>query len=170
MARLDAWCRARRFYGWDLYDGLHNGFFDKMKIGYPRLHVYIVQFMKHSPINLRPILGIKRGLDNKGSGLFLWAYSTLYKLYGKPEYKEAAKYLCQKLLSNSLKSKFGDYCWNSHYYRCVTFDGEFATDIPDTIGSSAVTYGLAKYYSVFKDEKIKRIFKKLLCIRKKAPH
>ena len=62
--------------GYDIYDGLNCSYLNNIKNTHLRL--IILQGNKYCPINLRPFLGIEKGVDTKGMALFTQAYARLY--------------------------------------------------------------------------------------------
>lgn len=158
LKALERWVKSKNYIGWDPYDGLNNPKLANLKFGYPYLHIFLIQFNKHFPFNIRNILQIREGLDNKGLALFLQAYSMLYSLTGKKEYKKVATTIYEYLLDNSLIDKYGYHCWASHYYPYVTIGETLSPMIPDIIGTSNVIKGLSMYYLfISKKNKIKKV-------------
>ena len=72
---LHKYCELYKYKGYSLYDS-HNSPIPFVKLG-KNLSFLINQINKRSPINFRPLLGIKKGINPKGYGLFLHAYSLL---------------------------------------------------------------------------------------------
>lgn len=69
------YCCTREYQGYSLYDS-HNGRIPFAAFG-PTVSFYANQIVKRSPLNLRPVLGVKKGINPKGMGLFLFALSEL---------------------------------------------------------------------------------------------
>ncbi|MEI6084589.1 MAG: hypothetical protein WCS70_09840 [Verrucomicrobiota bacterium] len=64
--KLDAYCRARDWRGFDPYDGLNAPLVPPGKLG----RQVWTQFHRRSPVNLRPLCGIVPTLNSKGLALF----------------------------------------------------------------------------------------------------
>lgn len=77
LDRLADFIEGSQYQGYDPYDGLNSPLlaFIGRAGKYPRIAA--IQFMKRCPINLRPLLGIRKGYNPKGLGLFLWGYAKL---------------------------------------------------------------------------------------------
>ena len=72
LKKLDAYCAAQAFKGWDLFDGLNSKWFRKSPLNGSRFcRLAWIQLFKRSPINLRPIAGVPKGYNAKGLGLFV---------------------------------------------------------------------------------------------------
>ena len=102
------------FSGYSLYDS-HNSFIPFNKFG-KTFSFYINQINKRSPLNLRPLLGIKKGYNPKGIGLFLYIYSNIeeYNILNKNEQKRLCEYFFNWLCENSSPG-FKNKCWGYNY-------------------------------------------------------
>jgi hypothetical protein len=71
LLRLDRYCKAFNYKGWDLFDGLNSTFFKESPLYSSRfLRLVWIQFFKRFPLNLRKIAFVKKGLNPKGLALF----------------------------------------------------------------------------------------------------
>ncbi len=77
LARLMKYIESCHYRGYDPYDGLNSPVLRTFGLlgKYPRIAA--IQGMKRSPINFRRVLGVKKGYNPKGLGLFLWGYAKL---------------------------------------------------------------------------------------------
>ncbi|USH00451.1 hypothetical protein K1720_03025 [Thermococcus argininiproducens] len=157
LKKLHLWIKQNGLESWDPYDGINNPKISSLRPLYPYLHIALIQLHKHSPINLRPLLNIKKGIDTKGIALLLQAYSLLYLTTRSKEYRDTAHNLFKLLLENSLFNKYGYHCWASHYYPYVTIGSELSPSIPDIIGTVNAIKGLVMYYRINPMSKIKEI-------------
>jgi hypothetical protein len=80
LERLRRYVELADFKGYDPYDALKSPFLRRLTAGrkYPRIAV--IQALKRLPINLRPLLGVPKGHNPKGLGLFLGGYARLHHL------------------------------------------------------------------------------------------
>src|SRR6185436_7402589 len=75
---LAAHCRSAGWAGWDPYDGLNSRLFQALPFFQNKLcRLAFIQFMKRSPVNLRPWLGVNPGRNPKGVALFASALVQL---------------------------------------------------------------------------------------------
>ncbi|MGQ9638692.1 MAG: delta-aminolevulinic acid dehydratase [Thermodesulfobacteriota bacterium] len=78
------------------------------------LRIAFIQFMKRFPINLRPLLGIRKEHNPKGIGLFLWSYAKLYKATRNLELLQKIDFFLDLL--ESLKSQgYSGNCWGYNF-------------------------------------------------------
>jgi len=100
----------RDYAGYDPYDALNSPLLKALSCKNKWLRIAFTQTLKRLPINLRPVLGVRKGYNPKGIGLFLWGYAKLYKIEQKSEYLEKIEYLLSLL--DKLKSKgYSGNCW-----------------------------------------------------------
>ena len=91
LDKLIQYCESENFMGYDPYDTL-NSFINFRLLGNWG-HLLAIQIQKRNPINLRPLIGIKKECNPKGMGLFLKAYCILYHKTGDVKYLEKAHFL-----------------------------------------------------------------------------
>jgi len=90
------------FTGYDPYDALNSSLLKFLSFNRKWLRIAFIQLLKKSPINFRPVLGIRKGLNPKGLGLFLWGYAKLFALDKNPGYRAKIEMLLDLL--DGLKS------------------------------------------------------------------
>ncbi len=99
---LRCYVEAADYAGYDPYDALNSPMIRLLSGGSKLLRIGFTQVVRRSSVNLRPLLGVKKGQNPKGIGLFLWGYAKLYKAGRSEEYLERIHYLLDRL--DSLKS------------------------------------------------------------------
>ncbi|MDI6401478.1 hypothetical protein QLX67_05680 [Balneolaceae bacterium ANBcel3] len=131
-----------KYKGYDPYDILnaHINFLLFGKWGPP----VATQIQKRLPINLRPLLGIKKERNPKGMGLFLKAYCNLYKATEKKEYLDQAHWLFKWLMDNNSKGYSG-LSWGYNFPWATPKEFKEAY-LPSVVVTSAVIDGIYEYY------------------------
>jgi hypothetical protein len=151
--RLSAYCSEQEFKGYDPYDGLTSPFFRSLpginKNRFARL-VWIQGFKK-SPVNFRPLFGIRKEYNPKALGLFLSSYVALYKSESRKEYLEKINFFAEKILELATPGYSGQ-CWG------YNFDWESRAFFlpkytPTIVVSSFVANALLDAYEVIPDER-----------------
>ncbi len=71
LEALHAWVKARDYAGIDPYDALNSPFANALSLGTRFGRIALTQLLRRSPINLRPLLRVKPGVNPKGAALFL---------------------------------------------------------------------------------------------------
>ena len=110
--QLENYIIKENYRGYDPYDTLNSWIpFKKLGKWSP---ILTTQLQKLNPINIRPLIGIKKEYNPKAMGLFLQAYSILYKKTGNEEYLERAKYLFNWLVNN-YSQDYSGICWGYNF-------------------------------------------------------
>jgi rhamnogalacturonyl hydrolase YesR len=116
LNKLIAYCEKEGFKGYDPYDGLNSRLFQVIPlITKSRIaRLAWIQLFKRSPLNLRPIVGIKKNFNPKGLGLFLSGYCDLYKMTNEAQYSDRIHFFTEKLISLISKNWSGA-CWGYNF-------------------------------------------------------
>ncbi|MGB5982585.1 MAG: delta-aminolevulinic acid dehydratase [Nonlabens sp.] len=148
---LKTYCEQEDFKGWDPFDGLNSWMIQKTPLGRSRFfRLAWIQFFKRSPINFRPLVGIKKGYNPKGLGLFIIGYCNLYKVDPKNEYKELIVKLSDQVIKLRTKGYSGA-CWgyNFDWQARAFFQPKYA---PTVVATSFITEALLEAYRVTKNK------------------
>jgi len=86
MRVLD-WSREQTYSGYSKHDALNSKFLHMCSLNIPFLRLVITQVVMRSPINIRPWLGVPKGRNPKGIGLFAHAYFDLAESTNLPDEK-----------------------------------------------------------------------------------
>ena len=149
LQKLKIYIEKEGFKGYDPYDTL-NSFLPFEKLGkWPP--VLAIQFQKRNPLNIRPLLGIKKDYNPKAMGLLLHAYSQLYQVEQNTVHLENAKFLFDWLCDNSSPGYSG-LCWG------YNFDWASPAKLlkaytPSIVVSGFIAKGIHNYYLQTGDKK-----------------
>ncbi|MBL6729988.1 MAG: terpene cyclase/mutase family protein [Bacteroidia bacterium] len=154
IKRLIQFCAEERYIGYSLYDS-HSSPIPFKKFG--RIPSFLInQVVKRSPINFRPLIGVKKDINPKGYGLFLHSYSLLsnHNILDHKEVEEKAHFFFDWLKNNPSKGYSGN-CWGYNYY----WPKKDGSDVPAYTPSVVVTGFIARaflaYYESFKNYEVK---------------
>ncbi len=153
--KLEAYISEEKYQGYDPYDTLNSWvpFHWLGKWG----PVLATQVQKRNPINIRPLLGIKKEINPKAFGLFLHAYSILYKEFGKKEDLEKADYFYTWLKENASKGYQGT-CWG-YNFSWASPQKQIPPFFPSSVVTGTVAKGLYEYYLVTKKDEVIELLK-----------
>lgn len=144
---LERYISDEKYQGYDPYDTLNSW------IPFQRIHkslpAYAIQAGKYNPINIRPFLGVKKGINPKGMGLLLKSYCMLYGLGGNNEYLENARLIFNWLKKNSSQSSSG-VCWGYNFDWATPGD-YLPAFTPSVVVTSFVIDGIWEYYHLTND-------------------
>lgn len=157
ISRLERWIDGR-YEGWDPYDGLNNSKVQNMRLGRPYVQMGLVQLHRLSPINLRALFGVEKGVDTKGLAVFVQAYLELHSATNEERYLCQATELSGAIIGSSLKGSVGDHAWASHYFPFIGADtGALSPSVPDIIGTGNVLKALSSLQMIVKEERLDEV-------------
>jgi hypothetical protein len=102
------------FQGYDPFDALNSPLLKALGGRNKYLKIAFIQALKRCPVNFRPLLGIKKGHNPKGLGLFLWGYARFYKASQDPMVLEKIKALLG-LLERMKSPGYSGNCWGYNF-------------------------------------------------------
>ncbi|MCW7755063.1 hypothetical protein OOT00_13825 [Desulfobotulus sp. H1] len=160
VTELSDYCRSYSYAGHDPYDALNSPLIQRLTFKNKYLRIIATQLVRRSPINIRPLLGIQKGENPKGIGLFLWGYTKLHRMDPKKEYKEEMGYLFSRL--EALESQgYSGSCWGYNFdWQSRTFFRPKGT--PTIVNTSFIGHALLDAYETFGE---KTYLEKALSIR-----
>lgn len=131
------------FAGYDPYDALSSPFVRASSLGLKYGRIAWTQLLRRSPINLRPFIGVPKGHNPKGLGLFLGGFTKLQAI-NNVDYSQEIERLMNLLEINRSKSYSG-YCWGYHFdwQSRAFFIPKFT---PTIVNSSFVGHALLDLY------------------------
>lgn len=143
---LKAYVEAVDYAGYDPYDALNIPLIRFISSKSKYLRIAFTQFLRRCPVNLRPLLGVKKGHNPKGIGLFLWGYSKLYALTKEPRYLERIDYILNIL--EQLQSRgYSGNAWGYNFdWQSRTFMRPAGT--PTIVNTSFIGHALLDCYEM----------------------
>jgi rhamnogalacturonyl hydrolase YesR len=116
LDNLISYCEKEQYKGYDPYDGLNSRLFQSLpllpKKRFPRLAW--IQLFKKLPVNLRPLVGVKKDFNPKGLALFLSGYVNLAKLDGLDKHLGHINFFAAKLIESKSAGYSGN-CWGYNF-------------------------------------------------------
>ena len=148
--RLENHIRKEEYKGYDPYDTL-NSWIPFQIIG-KWGPILATQFQKRNPINIRPILGIRKDYNPKAMGLFLHAYSILYQNTQKKAYLQQAHFFYNWLINN-YSTGYSGTCWgyNFPWATPVKYVKRFT---PSSVVTGTIIKGVYEYYKITKSQSV----------------
>jgi hypothetical protein len=113
LKNVQQWVEDHRYEAYEPFDGLSSPLGRLTRVS-RYADVILQQIGRQSPINLRPLLGIKPLPSTKGRGYMAAGYLSLYRLTGEPEYRRKA-IQCLEWLMEHKSPKFQEYSWANHF-------------------------------------------------------
>ena len=113
MRKVEKWVEDHDYQAYEPFDGLSSPL-RRLTQGSVFLDRLLMQAVRQSPINLRPLVGIKPLPSTKGRGYMAAGYLTMHRLTGAPEYKNRAL-RCLDWLREHRSPQFQEYSWANHF-------------------------------------------------------
>lgn len=151
LDKLEAYLDTTDLKGYDPYDALNSKFLSRLSFNKRILRLIYTQVLKRLPINLRPLLGIKKDYNPKGLGLFLTAYLKLYSLHRTEKYLERINYIISILEKVKCKGYHG-YCWGYNF----DWQGEidiFSMGTPTIVNTTFIAHAFLDAYELFGEKR-----------------
>lgn len=139
------------YTGYDPYDSLNSPFIRLISSKSKYLRIVFTQFLRRCPVNLRPLLGVKKGHNPKGIGLFLWGYAKLYALAKEPQYLGRIDYILN-ILEQLQSGGYSGNCWGYNFdWQSRTFMRPMGT--PTIVNTSFIGHALLDCYELIGRQK-----------------
>ena len=142
---LEQWGWARSWAGPDPYDGLNATRVPSAVRKSPLGRRIVIQTVKRSPLDVRPLLGVPPGLSAASLGLLLSAYARNGFL--EPDEARAKLNRCVELLSELRCSQYPEPSW-SYHFDVQTRVFFYSKTTPNTIATAFVGLGLLDAYEL----------------------
>lgn len=108
-AAVQGWVEAHQYRGYEPFDGLSSPL-RPLTFGNLLLERILQQAVRQSPLNLRPVLGIRPLESTKGRGMMAWGYLLLHRATGRSDHWSKAVD-CLGWLDRNKSPKFGKHSW-----------------------------------------------------------
>jgi rhamnogalacturonyl hydrolase YesR len=147
LLKLERWVESHNYKAYEPADALSSNV-RPLLFGNLFLERVLIQIVKQSPVNLRPILGIKPHETTIGRGYMAWGYLIMFRLTGKEAYKKKAVALLEWLLENK-SPKFTDYSWGNHY-DFASRSGKYSKQEPIIVWTALIGLAFLEAYELLK--------------------
>lgn len=148
-AAVAGWVEAHDYRGYDPGDGL-NSFIRPLAFGNRLAERVILQLVWKSPINLRPLLGIKPMESTKGRGYMAWGYLMRHRRSRDSADLAKARSCLAWLKANPASGHIG-YSWGNHF-DFVTRSGRNPAGSPIIVWSSLIGQSFLEAFDQTGDE------------------
>jgi hypothetical protein len=115
-ASLDAvqrWVEEHHYQGYEPFDGL-SSWFRPLTFGNLFATRLLLQLIRQSPVNLRPLMGVKPKESTKGRGYMAAGYLFRYRASGDAALLQKAE-TCLDWLDHHKAPKFAKHSWSNHF-------------------------------------------------------
>jgi hypothetical protein len=146
--RLDHWITTNDWKDYDPFDGLSAPAAGLLTRNNHYLRIGLQQTVRRFPINLRPVLGIKKVRGSKGMGFCALGYLRLYQLTASESYRCKARFCLDWLASNHNRGYSG-YSWGNHF-SYESRAGTIPEGMPTIVWTSLIADVFLEAYEILK--------------------
>jgi rhamnogalacturonyl hydrolase YesR len=150
LTKVQDWVERHDYKGYEPFDGL-SSWFRPLTFGLLLPERILMQTVRQSPVNLRPIMGIKPKESTKGRGYMAWGYLYLHKTTGNKEYLQKAE-ACLDWLDHHKAPKYQKHSWSNHF-DFVGRGGGYSKDIPIIVWTSLIGQAYLEAYEQTRNER-----------------
>lgn len=154
ITKLEKWVEDHHYKGYEPFDGLAS-FFRPLTFGNLLLDRLLLQLIRQSPVNLRPLMGVKPLESTKGRGYMAAGYLIMLKTTQDKKYLEKAINCLEWLIKNK-SPKFDTYSWANHF-DFASRGGRYLKHESIIVWTSLIGQAFLDAYETLKDEKYLKI-------------
>jgi glycosyltransferase involved in cell wall biosynthesis len=143
LKRLEQWVEDHDYKGYDPADGL-SSILRPLTFYNVFLERVLMQVVWRSPVNLRPILGIKPLESAIGRGYMARGYLSMLKLTRNEEYSQKARG-CLDWLIDQRSPGYEEFCWGK-YFDFASRGGRYPKFEPITVWTSLIGMAFLEGY------------------------
>jgi len=145
LAKVQRWVEDHGYKGYEPFDGL-SSWARRLAFGTIMGDRLLLQLIRQSPINLRPLLGVTPKDSTKGRGYMAWGYLILYRTTGRPDYLDKAV-RCLEWLDQHKSPRFKFHAWSNHF-DFSSRGGRYTKDDPIIIWTALIAQAYLEAFEV----------------------
>ncbi len=150
LKKVEKWVENHNYKGYEPFDGL-SSFFRPLTFRNLFLDRILMQLVRQSPLNLRPLLGIKPLDSTIGRGYMAWGYLIMLKATGDEEYEYKARNCLEWLIENKSLG-YEEFSWGKHF-DFASRGGRYPKFEPITVWTGLIGMAFLEAYEVLGENK-----------------
>src|SRR6516162_2511876 len=150
LDRVQKWVEHRKYQGYEAFDGL-SSWVRPLTLGNVFAQRILQQVIRQSPVNLRPVLGIRPKDSTKGQGYMAWGYLLLYRATKQGTYLQKA-IRCLRWLDQNKAGRFKYHSWSNHY-DFASRGGFYTRNDPIIVWTALIGHAYLECYEITQDNK-----------------
>ncbi|MCB1097958.1 MAG: glycoside hydrolase family 88 protein [Verrucomicrobiae bacterium] len=148
--RVERWVEDHNYRAYEPFDGL-SSWFRPLTFNTVLGQRLLMQLIRQSPINLRPIMGVKPKDSTKGRGYMAHGYLYRYRTTGDKKYLERAE-ACLDWLDHHKVKKFETHSWANHF-DFASRGGTYTSDDPIIVWTALIGLAYLEAYEQTNNER-----------------
>jgi hypothetical protein len=154
LDRVQKWVEDHDYRGYEPFDGL-SSWARPLAFGNEFAERLLMQIIRQSPANLRPVMGVRPKDSTKGRGYMAHGYLIRYRATHEPEYLEKAT-RCLRWLDAHKVGRFRHHSWSNHF-DFVSRGGGYTKDDPIIVWTSQIGLAYIEAFEITHDDSFLRI-------------
>jgi len=154
LASVQRWVEAHDYRGYEPFDGL-SSWARPLACGNLFAERLLMQLIRQSPVNLRPLLGVSPKDSTKGRGYMAYGYLLLYRATASASDLEKAV-LCLQWLDRHKVPRFQHHSWSNHF-DFVSRGGSYTKDDPILVWTSLIGHAYLEAFEITRNPWFLRI-------------
>jgi rhamnogalacturonyl hydrolase YesR len=150
LQKVEKWVEDHNYKGYEPFDGL-SSVFRPLTFGNLLLDRILLQLIRQSPINLRPLFGVKPLDSTIGRGYMAWGYCHMFKITGDPAYKTKTDSCLDWLIENK-SAAYPEYSWGKHF-DFASRGGLYKSFEPILVWTALIVHAFLEAYEIFGDSR-----------------
>jgi hypothetical protein len=149
LAGVRRWVEEHDYRGYEPFDGLSSWLRPLVRrslLGERLLQ----QLIRQSPVNLRPILGVRPQDSTKGRGYMAAGYLLLFRATGDQEHLDKAL-ACLRWLDQHKVRRFEHHSWSNHF-DFASRSGGYTSDDPIIVWTALIAHAYVDAFEIVKDD------------------
>jgi hypothetical protein len=146
---VQRWVEANGYRGYEPFDGLSSPV-RKLTFGSLLAERILQQAVRQSPVNIRPLLGIKPLDSTKGRGMMAWGYLLFHRTTGVPDcWAKAVE--CLRWLDTNRSQKFTKHSW-ANFFDFSSRGGAYHKDDSIIVWTSLIAQAYLEAFEQSQDQ------------------
>ncbi|MBI3475572.1 MAG: hypothetical protein HY010_07550 [Acidobacteria bacterium] len=151
ICRLSDWLERNDYRGYDTFDGLNARYVRPLAFNNKFLNTVLQQGVRRFPLNLRPLLGVRKDYSTKGMGFLARGFMRMHTATGNKAWADKAEYCLQWLIEHQTPGLSGA-CWGNHFdYQSRSF--YLPRNVPTVVWTSLIGHAFLEGYDHFKNDR-----------------
>ncbi len=149
LQKVQTWVEDHGYQGYEPFDGL-SSWARPLAFGTILGDRLLLQLIRQSPVNLRPLLGVPPKESTKGRGYMARGYWILYRTTGREEYRAKAVE-CLRWLDGHKAKKYAKHSWANHF-DFSSRGGRYSREDPIVVWTALIGQGYLDGYEITGDK------------------
>lgn len=147
---VQKWMEDRKYRGYEPFDGL-SSWFRPLTFGNLFATRLLLQLIRQSPINLRPIMGVNPKDSTKGRGYIAHGYLYRYLTSGDTNHLSKAA-ACLDWLDHHKSPAFSKHSWSNHF-DFASRGGIYSKDIPIIVWTALIGQAYLEAFELTREKR-----------------